>query len=289
MHSKENIKGLIAINIAAIIFGSAALYGKLNVSSFWIVSMRGLFAAVILLCIGLVRKEIIYPKQNIIGVIISGTILAAHWLTFFLSVQISGIAIATLTFAAFPLFTLIIEALKNRRHLKPLEFFAAVIIIAAVALLVRIDTSSTALLTGALFGIASAALFAFFGLMSKKLTAKLPTLTVSFFQNLAVFVVLLPSLPFSTPIPSETGEWILLVSLGVVTTALMHQLYFYALKRLSASTCSGFVALEPVYAILFAAILFTEPVTLTVVASGLLILLASFLLFSRTFNTVIKK
>ena len=289
MHTKENIKGLIAINIAAIIFGSAALYGRLNVSSFWIASLRGIFAAVTLLGIGLVRKEIIYPKRNITALILSAIILAAHWLTFFLSVQISGIAIATLTFAAYPLFTLIIEALKNRRHLKPMELFAGVIIIAAVALLVRIDTGSTALLTGALFGLASAALFAFFGLMSKKLTTNLPTLTVSFFQNIVVFVVLLPFLPFSTPVPNETGEWIFLVLLGVVTTALMHQLYFYALKRLSASTCSGFVALEPVYAILFAAILFAEPVTLTVVASGLLILLASFLLFSRTFNTVIKK
>ena len=289
MHSKENIKGLIAINIAAIIFGSAALYGKLNVSSFWIVSMRGIFAAVTLLAIGLVRKEIINPKQNITALIISGAILAAHWLTFFLSVQVSGIAVATLTFATFPLFTLIIEALKNRRHLKPMELFAGIMIVAAVALLVRIDTKSTALLTGALCGLASAALFAFFGLMSKKLTVKLPTLTVSFFQNAVVFFVLLPFLPFSAPIPNEARQWIFLVLLGVVTTALMHQLYFYALKRLSASTCSGFVSLEPVYAILFAAILFSEPVTLTVVASGLLILIASFFLFSRTFNTVIKK
>jgi drug/metabolite transporter (DMT)-like permease len=288
MNSKENIKGLIAINIAAVIFGSAALYGKLNVSVLWIVAMRGIFAAITLLGIGIARKQIIDPKQNIIALISTGIILAMHWITFFLSVQLSGIAIATLTFAAFPLFTLIIEALKKRRHLKAKELFSGVIIIAAVALLVRIDANSTALLKGTICGIASAVLFAFFGLMSKKLTAEFPTLTVSFFQNLTVFVVLLPFLPFSTPIPSEIVEWTFLVLLGVVTTALMHQLYFYALKRLSASTCSGFVALEPVYAIFFAAIFFSEPVTITVVVSGLLILLASFLLFSRTFNNVIK-
>jgi hypothetical protein len=52
----QHIKGLIAINIAAIIFGSAALYGKLNVSPFWIVAMRGIFAAITLLIIG-TRKE----------------------------------------------------------------------------------------------------------------------------------------------------------------------------------------------------------------------------------------
>ena len=58
MQLKENLKGLTAINIAAIIFGSAALYGKLNVSPFWIVAMRGIFAAITLLIIGAARKEL---------------------------------------------------------------------------------------------------------------------------------------------------------------------------------------------------------------------------------------
>jgi drug/metabolite transporter (DMT)-like permease len=50
-----------------------------------------------------------------------------------------------------------------------------------------------------------------------------------------------------------------------VNTAVMLQLYLYALQRISASTCSGFVALEPVYAILLAALIFHEPVTLWIV------------------------
>ena len=284
----EHTKGLIAINIAALIFGSAALYGKLNVSPFWIVAMRGIFAAITLLIIGAARKEIINPGKNFRTLIITGAILSLHWLTFFLSVQLSGVAIATLTFAAFPLFTLIIEAVKNKKHIKAIELTAGIIIIIAVFLLVKVDNSSDDILTGTLSGLSSAALFAVFGIISKKLTTRLPTLTVSFFQNLTVCLVLLPFLPFIKPFPNETSEWIFLILLGIVTTALMHQMYFYALQRLSASTCSGFVALEPVYAILFAALLFSEPLTATVAISGLLILLASFLLFSRTFSTSLK-
>lgn len=102
-------------------------------------------------------------------------------------------------------------------------------------------------------------------------------------------MVLIPFLFLSKPVPDEKAEWLFLVSLGIVTTALMHQLYFYALKRLSASTCSGFVALEPVYAIVFAAIFFSEPLPARVAVSGTLILCASFLLFSRTRSNAIKK
>jgi drug/metabolite transporter (DMT)-like permease len=285
----EQTKGLIAINIAAIIFGSAALYGKLNISPFWIVSMRGIFASATLLLVGIVRKEIINPKADIKSLLITGIILSLHWLTFFLSVKMSGIAIATLTFAAYPLFTLIIEALKNKKHLNAIEIAAGLVIIFAVALLVKTDSVSPGVLPGTVAGIASAVLFALFGIISKNLTVRLPALTVSFVQNFVVGVVLLPFLFYAKPAPDEPVEWLFLVLLGIVTTALMHQLYFYALKRLSASTCSGFVALEPVYAILFAALFFAEPLPARVAVSGVLILSASFLLFSRTFNNVIKK
>jgi drug/metabolite transporter (DMT)-like permease len=201
----------------------------------------------------------------------------------------SGVAIATLTFAAYPLFTLIIEALKNKKHLNAIEIAAGLVIIFAVALLLKIDSVSPDMLIGTVAGIASAVLFALFGIISKNLTVRLPTLTVSFVQNFVVCVVLLPFLFYAKPAPDEPVEWLFLALLGIITTALMHQLYFYALKRLSASTCSGFVALEPVYAILFAALFFAEPLSARVAISGVLILSASFLLFSRTFNNVIKK
>jgi len=144
--------------------------------------------------------------------------------------------------------------------------------------LVKIDKGATSLEGGTVLGLASAALFAIFGILSKTLTTRLTTITVSLYQNVIVFVVLLPFLPFAAPVPDESIEWIALGLLGVVTTALMHQLYLFALKRLSPGTCSGFIALEPVYAILFAAVLFAEPVTLTVIISGMLIFVASFLL-----------
>lgn len=276
-NSSEHIKGLVAINIAAVVFGSAALYGKLDVSPVWIIAVRAAFASATLLVFGLIRNEIQVPLLRM-KLIISGAILSVHWLTFFYSVQLSGIAIPTLTFAAFPLFTLILEAAMQRKHLKPIGVGAAILIIVAVGLLVKIDKGTSDLLWGAVLGLLSAALFAVFGVVSKTLMQRLTTITVSFYQNIVVFIVLLPFLPFSAPVPNEMMEWVFLAMLGVITTALMHQLYLFALKRLTAGTCSGFVALEPVYAILFAAVFFDEPVSATIIVSGILILIASFLI-----------
>ena len=279
-HLSRKNQGLIAINIAAVIFGSAALYGRLPVSPFWIVAMRALFAAAGLLAVGLARSSVRkLPRGLLKSIVATGVLLAIHWVTFFLSVQWGGVAIATLTFAGFPLFTVLIECRRAKRRLHTSELLAGVVIIVAVAsLLDRRSTAGAGAMAGVVAGVACAIAFAYFGVASKGLARDLSALQVSLYQNIVVFTVLLPFLPFAWPTPHGGEIWLWLVLLGVVTTALMHQLYFYALQRLSASTCSGFIALEPVYAIIFAAILFRDPITIRVAIAGALIIGASIIL-----------
>lgn len=268
--------GLIAINIAALIFGTAALFGKLDVSPFWIVAMRGLFAAITLFVICRLRGKGIRLRggTGIKMLVISGVLLMLHWLSFFVSVQLSGIAIATLTFAAFPLFTVLVAAWIQRKLPSALQISAGVVIMIAVALLVDLNEMGT-VFYGALAGLASALLYAFFSIQSKDLIQKFSPLHVSFGQNSVVFLALLPILPFVSPAPALATDWLWLAVLGVVSTALMLQLFLFALARLSPAVCSGFVALEPVYAVAFAAIFFDEPLTIWVLVSGALIFGAS--------------
>jgi drug/metabolite transporter (DMT)-like permease len=269
-------QGLIAINIAAVIFGSAALYGKLDVSPFWITSMRAAFGAVTLLALGLWKGDIGFPPRELWKIfIVTGVILAVHWLSFFASVQWAGVAVATLTFATFPLFTVLIEARHHRRKPHLAEIGAAFVIILAVGLLVNPHNGRDSL-WGAAAGLVSAIAYACFWHTSKDLSRSLSPLRVSLYQNAVTALVLAPFLALMPPMPSAVADWLWLALLGIVNTALMLQLYLYALKHISPSTCSGFVALEPVYAILLAALFFHEPVTLWVALSAALIIGASF-------------
>ena len=104
---------------------------------------------------------------------------------------------------------------------------------------------------------------------------------LSAYQNIAVATFLLFGLPFAAPVPHGIA-WVIIAALGIVATALVHQLYFFGLQRLPAAVCGGFVALEPVYAIVFAALLFSEPIGPTVILSGGLIIAASLILLSRS-------
>jgi drug/metabolite transporter (DMT)-like permease len=273
----QRLRGLIAINFAALIFGSAALYGKLPISPLWLVASRAFFAALVVGGIGIIGGHSFFQvRRSWPQLLRSGLLLCLHWVTFFASVQSASIAIATLTFACFPLFSIALESLAQRRLPSMVKIIAGTVIILAVALLVGGQNQN---LFGLFIGIASAFFFAAFGIVSKSLNQNISPLVVSFWQNCVVALALAPLLGSALPAPQTASHWGYLLLLGIVTTALMHQLYFYALARLEASTCSGFVALEPIYAIVLAGYFFGEAVAMQAIVSGLLILGASFMLF----------
>lgn len=281
--NRETWAGLAAINVAAVIFGSSALFGKLDVSPVWIVAGRAAFAAATLLTIALVRRvrlraDLGEPAKTVAA----GILLALHWVTFFKSVQDSGVAVATLTFATFPLFTVLFDSTLRRRLPDMIEMAAGLAIVLAVLLLVGrgLEAGATAQ-QGAALGLSSAALFALFSIASQRLGRKLNAITLSLYQNITVVLFLLVALPLEPRRP-HGSDWAVIAVLGVFATALMHQLYFYALKRLPAAVCGGFVALEPVYAIIFAALLFSEPIAAVAIVSGALIIGATLVLLFRS-------
>jgi drug/metabolite transporter (DMT)-like permease len=270
-------QGLIAINVTALLAGTAALFGKLALSPFSIVGFRGLFAALALLIwayAGPARRLGSVTGESWPPLVSSGVVLAAHWLSFFAVVQLGGVAVATLTFASFPLFTVCFEAWRQRRAPVPVELIAAATIILAVWLLVAPASGNTRPLA-VLIGIGSAAAYAGFWHLSGALSARLPVVTICFYQSVVVALVTLPAVAIMGAGPRALTQWVLLGWLGVANTALAPLLYLYSLRRLSASTCSGFIALEPVYAIALAALLFHEPVSGWTALSGLLIVSAS--------------
>lgn len=279
---RPHTQGLVAINLAAVIFGTAALYGKLPVAPAWIVAMRAVFASAALALLILLRGSWSADVRTHLPTLVkTGAVLCVHWVTFFLSVQQAGVAVATLTFACYPFFTVLLESVSARRWPHGADLVAGMGIVAAVFLLVDLGKPEDHLAAGTFSGLFSALMFAWFGIACKGVAGKLSPLVVSLMQNAIVAALLLPFLPFVDNAPSTPAHWFWLLMLGLVTTALMHQLYLFALQRLSASTCSAFVALEPVYAISFASLLFGETLTMSVVLSGLLILGSALVLLRR--------
>jgi drug/metabolite transporter (DMT)-like permease len=272
------IRGLVAINITGVIFGTAALFGKLAVSPFWIIGVRSAVATLTMLVWGHLSRELKpVPRAQWGGVATSAAVMIVSWYLFYSTVQQGSVAIATLTFATFPLFALMFESWHRRRRPRALELAATAAILAAVYFVVGGDsTGASPWSVGA--GLGSAALYALFWHVGRSLRPALSETMVTISQTALITVFAAPFLPWVDRPPVHLGDWGWLVWFGAVNTALASQLYLYSLRHLSASSCGAFVAMEPIYAISFAAILFHEPISTRTAVGGVVILGASYLL-----------
>jgi drug/metabolite transporter (DMT)-like permease len=273
--SPGRLAGLIAINVTAVLFGAIALFGRIEASPVWIVAGRMAFAALVLAAVGAVRRTLVRPRRrHLAPAAVSGALLALHWITFFWSAKAGGVAIATLTVSAFPLFTILIDAARLRKAPAAVEVIGCLAIMIAIALIARPDAQSPGIMVGTGAGLASAALFSFYSLASRRLMDEVGPLNLSLAQYVLACLMLAPALAFFRPVEGA-GSWVALAALGVFGTALSFQLYLFALTRLPASVCGGFVCLEPIYAIVLAALIFHEPVTPMVIVSAAIIVAAS--------------
>jgi drug/metabolite transporter (DMT)-like permease len=206
---------------------------------------------------------------------LGGLLLGSHWLTFFEAVKVSGVAIATLGFASFPAFTVLLEGLLFRERTRPSEFaMVALVCLGLILVTPNFDLGNQATV-GLLWAILSGLLFALLSLLNRAGTRGLDPVQAALCQNLTV---LLCFLPFAWPLLPGLAllDWFWLALLGVFCTGLAHSLFVASLRVIKARSAAVIFALEPVYGIAFAWWLFNEIPTLRMLLGGTLIILAIF-------------
>ncbi|EIK52573.1 hypothetical protein YO5_14131 [Stutzerimonas stutzeri TS44] len=270
-------RALLAIHLGALMFGLSGVLGKLAESQPLMITFgRALFAVLALLAVTMLlpRSGARPDWKRRCGLMLGGVLLGAHWLTFFVAVKVAGVGIATLGFASFPAFTVLLEGLLFRERTRAIEY-AMVGLVGLGLLLVTpgFDVSSAAT-GGLLYGVLSGLLFALLSLLNRAVTRGIDAVQAALWQNLAILLGLLPFAWAGVPaIPAL--DWLWLALLGVLCTGLAHSLFVASLRVLKARTTSVIFALEPVYGIAFAWWLFDEQPTLRMLAGGALIILAS--------------
>lgn len=254
-------RALFAIHVSAVLFGLTGIFGQLiHGDPMAITAGRAAFAVVALY--GVLRYQNTSPLRNInrrnMALLFAASImLAIHWATFFLSVKIAGVAIATLGFASFPAFITLCEYFVLKERVSRSEW----IILSIVTLGLILVTPSFDFRDHATVGLGWAVLsgltFALFTLINRRAASKLPAQQVACWENLFVVVLTLP-FGWSSLSGLGTVDWIWLAMLGILCTALSHYLMVASLMVLHARSAGIVIALEPVYAIIFAAMLFSQ-------------------------------
>jgi len=254
----------VAIHIAALFFGLAGIFGALiEASAEFITMARALFAFLVLgLLLSIFRQPFFSPalfrqKQQCLSLVGAIFCLGLHWLSFFIAIKKGGVAVATLGFASFPAFTTLIEYIFGREPMQRHDIWSILLISIGLLLVNPSFSMHDQMTVGLLWGIVSGFSFALFAYLNRGLSHRASALQIAFWQNLGVCILYLPW-AWSASQNATLNDWFWAALLGLFCTALAHYLIIRSLQHLKARHAGIVIALEPVYAIFFAALLFQQ-------------------------------
>ena len=253
-------RAILSVNVAVLLFGLAGLFAKwIHLPAIGITFGRVFFSLIALGIYHIVRKQSfrIEERKDLFLLLGAGVILALHWWAFLESIQLSTVAIGTLTFSSFPLFVTFLEPLLFREKVRRRNVILAAVILVGVLITIPEFSVENHVFLGVLTGMVSALAYAVLTLMNKKLTEKYSSTFTAFCEQATAAVVLLPFVIGGGLQPSLPDLALLLI-LGVVTTALAHTLFITSLKELPAQLAGICSSMETVYGILFALLLLGE-------------------------------
>lgn len=277
-------KALVMAHIAAVLFGLTGIFGALITTSAEMITFgRALFAVAGLMLIILIQK-----KSFIAGItrftgfmlLLAGALLALHWVTFFVAVKVGGVAVATLGFASFPAFITLVDWIIFKEKITQREWILLLMVTIGLVLVTPEFNFEDHGTIGLLWGILSGFSFALLAVTNKRGIKGVEAMQVAFWQNMVVMLLLTPFAITGIWVVS-TLNWFYLALLGIFCTGLSHYLFVRSLEHLNARIAGMIIALEPVYAILGAWILFAAVPTLGMVLGGLIMIFA-IILASRT-------
>jgi len=267
-------QALAAIHVAAVLFGLTGVFGELIQAGAPVITMGRAFFAVLALAFfaRLQRRRLLGQLDaRRLGMLAgAGALLACHWVTFFISVKVGGIAVATLGFASFPAFITLLEGLLFRERIRAAEWLLLALVSAGLVLVTPSFDLRDDGTIGLAWGVFSGLSFAMLAVTNRRAAAGMEPGQVACWQNLAVALLLAPwAVPDLAAVAAIDWFWLLL--LGVFCTGLSHYLFVSSLAALNARTAGLVIALEPVYAIAFAWWLFGQQPTVRMMAGAALI------------------
>lgn len=201
-----------------------------------------------------------------------GVLVALHWLAFYGAIKLSNASVAATCIAFATPMTALVEPLLTRQRFQPRDLLLGLASLPGIWLLV--GGVPAGMHAGIVAGVASAFFVALFGTLNKRMVNAGDPLTVTALElgaGTLTLTLLAPVMPLVVPafaghllvLPSAADSaWLLLLSMAC--TLLPFALSLVALRHLSAFTLQLSVNLEPVYAIVLAAILFGEQDDLSV-------------------------
>lgn len=284
---KNKLKNYFLLHWLVFIWGFTAILGALiNVDAIPLVWYRmGLAVIILFIYFLIIKKNIKVPLRALMKFLVTGIIIALHWIFFFSAIKEANISIALVAMSTGALFTSLIEPFFFKRRLNFLEILFGLIIIVGLYIIFNVEGEYA---LGILYALIAAFLSAIFtvlnGLYIKQHDAEVISFYQLFFGVGFITLFILATSGFSVEKFSLSNSDIFYIFiLSSICTAYAFVVSVKIMKHITPYTVMLTINLEPVYGIILAVIIFGEKekmspqfyigaliILITVIANGIL-------------------
>ncbi|WP_407305618.1 DMT family transporter [Desulfosporosinus sp. SB140] len=279
------MKGKLKILTAMLIFGSIGVFvKKIDLPSSEIAFLRGIIGSLFLIFASVLVKRKLSLKsirENIVLLVVSGTAIGCNWIFLFQAYKYTTISNATLSYYFAPIFVMMIAPFVLKERLTPGKvgcLIAAMIGLSLINLGGSDTSSASNHLIGILYGLLAAVLYASVILMNKFIK-DLSGFETTLVQLIISSIVMLPYILLEDTVDFSkltSSSIIIILILGIIHTGVAYFLYFTAIKELKGQTIAVLSYIDPISAVIIAAIFLGERMNFVQIVGGILILGSTF-------------
>jgi len=259
-------KNILILHFTVLIWGFTGVLGSLlSVSAIHLVWYRVLIAALSLFVYFiLVGKSIHVSREKLIRFFIVGGIVGIHWILFFHSIKISTVSVTLVCLSSATLFTSILEPLINKKKISIADVGIGLVMILGIYL---IFTFEFQYLWGIIFGLLAALCASLFSILNARMVKHTSPTVITFYEMLGAFFwvsfIMLFTGDFNETMWLQGADWMYILLLGIVCTAVAYVLGVAVMKELSAFTVALTTNMEPIYGIILAILVFGQEETMS--------------------------
>lgn len=203
-------------------------------------------------------------KKEIINILLTGTLIAIHWILFFASARISTASVCLAGLATTSFWTSLLEPILLKTKIKWYEVFLGVIVIIGLYIIFHFEFNHA---LGLLMALISAFIAALFTVINVRFAKVHHHHTITFYEMVGACGSIVLFFPFykyyltndyQLHLRLSYSDLLYISILAIVCTVYAYSAAIELMKKISAFSMNLTVNLEPVYGIILAVIFFGE-------------------------------
>jgi len=260
VNPSASFKDYLNLHFVVFLWGFTAILGKLiSVNADVMVLYRTLLAALGMGALMIFRKEKFgVSSSDLLKLLLTGGVVAAHWLTFFFSVKLSNPSTALVGFATCSLWAALLEPVVKGRKIQLVEVLLGIVVVIGLYVIFSFDFKHP---FGLFLGILSGVTVAIFGVLNSLFVKRMTPTTITFYEMVgacATTGLVILAINEDVNLIPEPIDWFWIAILAFACSVYAYAVSIELMKRLSVFFIQLTLNLEPVYGIILALLIFGE-------------------------------